>query len=110
MEIKIRKFQMPRCRGFVKKLSCFIVFAAVFAAYPARSQRKSPIINLPSDSLTISSGRPVMMTDRPAARFLDQATWGPTPNSIVQLQRMDIPSWLDWQFSLNLSDIPDQPI
>ena len=29
-----------------------------------------------------------------AARFLDQATWGPTPASIAQLQQMGIPNWL----------------
>lgn len=45
-----------------------------------------------------------------AASFLDQATWGPTPASIAQLQQMGISSWLNAQFALNTSDIPDQPI
>ena len=45
-----------------------------------------------------------------AARFLDQATWGPTPASIAQLQQMGITNWLNAQFALNTSDIPDQPI
>jgi uncharacterized protein (DUF1800 family) len=45
-----------------------------------------------------------------AARFLDQATWGPTPVSIAQLQQMGIPNWLKAQFALNTSDLPDQPI
>ena len=50
------------------------------------------------------------LTARAAARFLDQATWGPTPASISQLQQMGIASWLAAQFALNTSDLPDQPI
>lgn len=45
-----------------------------------------------------------------ATRFLDQATWGPTPASSAQLQSMGITAWLNAQFALNTSDIPDQPI
>jgi uncharacterized protein (DUF1800 family) len=49
------------------------------------------------------------MTAGAAARFLDQATWGPTPASIAQLQQMGISNWLNAQFALNTSNIPDQP-
>jgi uncharacterized protein (DUF1800 family) len=45
-----------------------------------------------------------------AARFLDQATWGPTPASIAALQQMGMGNWLNAQFALNTSDIPDQPL
>jgi uncharacterized protein (DUF1800 family) len=51
-----------------------------------------------------------VMTDRAAARFLDQATFGPTPASIAQLQQVGIANWLNAQFSLNTSDLPDQPL
>jgi uncharacterized protein (DUF1800 family) len=47
---------------------------------------------------------------RMAARILDQATWGPTPAAIEQLQTMGFDAWLAQQFSLNTSDLPDQPI
>lgn len=50
------------------------------------------------------------LSDHAAARFLDQATWGPTPASIAQLQQMGIANWLSAQFALNTSDLPDQPI
>ena len=50
------------------------------------------------------------MTAGAAARFLDQATWGPTPASIAQLQQVGISNWLAAQFALNTSNIPDQPI
>jgi uncharacterized protein (DUF1800 family) len=56
-----------------------------------------------------AGGGEILMTDRAAARFLDQATWGPTPSSILQLQQMGVNNWLAWQFSLNTSDLPDQP-
>jgi uncharacterized protein (DUF1800 family) len=50
------------------------------------------------------------MTARAAARFLDQATWGPTAASIAELQQEGIPAWLDEQFAMNVSTLPDQPI
>ncbi|HEX4136554.1 MAG TPA: DUF1800 domain-containing protein [Bryobacteraceae bacterium] len=53
---------------------------------------------------------PSVNTDRAAARFLDQATWGPTPASVAQLQAMSVTDWLNAQFALNTSDLPDQPI
>jgi uncharacterized protein (DUF1800 family) len=45
-----------------------------------------------------------------AARLLDQATFGPTSASIAQFQEMGMNAWLNAQFALNTSDIPDQPI
>ena len=35
-----------------------------------------------------------------AARLLDQATFGPTPASILQLQQMGTNAWLNTQFAL----------
>ncbi|MDR3703787.1 MAG: DUF1800 domain-containing protein [Candidatus Sulfopaludibacter sp.] len=51
-----------------------------------------------------------VMSDQAAARFLDQATWGPTPASIAQLQQTGVIAWLNAQFALNTSDLPDQPL
>ena len=56
------------------------------------------------------TANPTTMTDRAAARFLDQATWGPTPASIASLEQMGITGWLDSQFSAPVSDLPDQAI
>jgi uncharacterized protein (DUF1800 family) len=50
------------------------------------------------------------MTASAAARFLDQATWGPTPATIAELQQMGITNWLNAQFALKTSDLPSQPI
>jgi uncharacterized protein (DUF1800 family) len=51
-----------------------------------------------------------VISDRAAARFLDQATWGPTPASIAQLQQTGFETWLNSQFALSTSDLPGQPI
>ncbi len=51
-----------------------------------------------------------LMSDRAAARFLDQATWGPTAASIADLQQSGIRRWLRSQFLTNTSDLPDQPL
>jgi uncharacterized protein (DUF1800 family) len=50
------------------------------------------------------------MTDRAAARFLDQATWGPTSAGISELESEGIANWLTEQFEATPSDLPDQPI
>ena len=47
---------------------------------------------------------------RAVERFLDQATWGPTPASVAEVQNTGIANWLAAQFVLRSSDLPDQPI
>ncbi len=49
-------------------------------------------------------------SERAAARFLDQATWGPTPASVTQLETTTIADWLKEQFALKITDLPKQPI
>jgi uncharacterized protein (DUF1800 family) len=51
-----------------------------------------------------------LISDRAAARLLDQATWGPTPATIQQLQNLGSNAWLQAQFSAPVSDLPDQPV
>ncbi len=75
------------------KLSFTLAVAAASIAGPALCQTATEVL-----------------TARAAARFLDQATWGPTPASIAQLQQMGIANWLTAQFAANTSDLPDQPI
>jgi uncharacterized protein (DUF1800 family) len=58
----------------------------------------------------VAQGFGQVLTDRAGARFLDQATWGPTPASIAEVQQVGIADWLTAQFALNTSDLPDQPI
>jgi uncharacterized protein (DUF1800 family) len=51
-----------------------------------------------------------LISEVAAARLLDQAAWGPTPAAIQQVQQLGITGWLNAQFALNTSDLPDQPI
>ena len=64
----------------------------------------------PAMAVAQTSNPALAMSDHAAARFLDQATWGPTPASIASLQRTGIENWLTAQFAAKPSDIPDQPI
>jgi uncharacterized protein (DUF1800 family) len=80
----------------MKKLQYLLVTATgLLATHPVFSQATTPT---------------PLMTDIAAARLLDQATWGPTEPAIIQLQEMGINAWLNSQFSLNTSDLPDQAI
>jgi uncharacterized protein (DUF1800 family) len=71
---------------------CFYIAVLVSGFIPAFSQSTTPQIS-----------------DVAAARLLDQAAWGPTPAAIQQAQQMGITGWLNAQFALNTSDLPDQP-
>jgi len=61
-------------------------------------------------ALSQTTTAPAKVTDRAAARLLDQAAWGPTPAAIAQVESLGITDWLQSQFSLNTSDLPDQAI
>jgi uncharacterized protein (DUF1800 family) len=51
-----------------------------------------------------------VLDDHTAGRFLDQATWGPTPVGIQHLQQIGITEWLNRQFLMQPSDLLDQPL
>ncbi len=56
------------------------------------------------------SGSASSLSDRAAARLLDQAAWGPTPADIQQVQQLGISGWLNQQFRTPPSYLPSQPI
>src|SRR5271168_1215164 len=61
-------------------------------------------------SLGLMGAADAQISDRAAARFLDQTTWGATPASIAQVEKQGFSAWLQAQFALNTSDLPDQPL
>lgn len=75
----------------MKKFICCGIFTAFIPAF--------------SQSTT-----PPQISAQAAARLLDQAAWGPTPAAIQQVQQLGIAGWLNAQFALNTSDLPDQAI
>ncbi|MFN7932314.1 MAG: DUF1800 family protein [Bryobacteraceae bacterium] len=47
------------------------------------------------------------MTPSAAARFLQRASWGPSPESIADLQTKGITTWLNEQRNAPISDLPE---
>ncbi|MBL8174917.1 MAG: DUF1800 family protein [Bryobacterales bacterium] len=47
------------------------------------------------------------ITPEVAARFLQRASWGPSPQSIVQLQQKGITTWLNEQRTAAISPLPE---
>ena len=79
--------------------------AAAFWLLPAFAQSTAS-----SEAVNEHATSAEVMGDRAAARFLDQASWGPTAASIADLQQSGIRRWLRSQFLINTSDLPDQPL
>lgn len=48
-----------------------------------------------------------LMTANQAAKFLNRASWGPTPDSIAELQGMTTTAWFNQQLSAPISPLPD---
>ncbi len=48
-----------------------------------------------------------VLSARAAGRFLEQATWGPTSESVIELRTMGFEKWLGAQFAAPLSDYPE---
>lgn len=61
-------------------------------------------------ALAHAEAPPPGMPPRTALRILEQATWGPTPASLTQLQTAGFNNWFTKQVSAPLSPIPDQPL
>ena len=49
--------------------------------------------------VNLSSVTPTSVSAYAAARFLEQASWGPTPQAIEEVQRLGIEGWLDRQLA-----------
>jgi len=73
--------------------SCALLLAGIVYAAPVYGQTPAQAV-----------------TARAAARFLDQATWGPTPASIAELQKAGFTNWLIAQYAMNTSNLPNQAI
>ncbi|HWF47001.1 MAG TPA: DUF1800 family protein [Bryobacteraceae bacterium] len=78
----------------MKSFCASTILLACLFAYPAVS--------------TAQGGAPILASG-PAARILEQASWGPTQASIAELQAEGLPNWLNQQFNATPSTIPDLP-
>ena len=61
---------------------------------------------LPADGqVTLVTATPASVNAYAAARFLEQASWGPTPASVAEVQRLGIEGWIDQQLAMKASDL-----
>lgn len=57
-------------------------------------------------NVTLTLPPPIPTTSLTAARFLEQATFGPSPSSLAAIQQLGIELWLDQQFAHPTNAIP----
>ena len=55
--------------------------------------------------VSLTSATPTNVNAYAAARFLEQASWGPTPASVAAVQRLGIEGWIDQQLAMKASDL-----
>lgn len=53
--------------------------------------------------VSVVTAAPTNLNAYAAARFLDQASWGPTPSSVAEVQSLGIEAWIDKQLALRAS-------
>jgi uncharacterized protein (DUF1800 family) len=53
--------------------------------------------------VSVVTAAPTNLNAYAAARFLDQASWGPTPSSVAEVQSLGIEAWIDKQLGLRAS-------
>jgi uncharacterized protein (DUF1800 family) len=59
---------------------------------------------VPADGqVTVVTAKPSSVNAYAAARFLEQASWGPTPAAVAEVQRLGIEGWIDQQLGLRAS-------
>src|ERR1700685_4617317 len=50
------------------------------------------------------------ITLQAAFRFLQQASWGPTPATVARVQKVGFKNYIEEQFAAPLSPLPDAPL
>lgn len=50
------------------------------------------------------------VSERAAARFLEQASWGPSPESVLRVQQIGFERYIEEQFNAPISDYPEPPL
>ena len=56
-----------------------------------------------SGQVAVGTPSPTNVSAYAAARFLEQASWGPTPQSVQDVQRLGMSGWIDQQFKMPAS-------
>lgn len=51
-----------------------------------------------------------VVSERAAIRFLEQASWGPTPESVLRVQQIGFEKYIEEQIEAVMSDYPEPPL
>ena len=67
------------------------------------------MVAAPLAAATVTATTP-KVTANAAARFLEQASWGPTPAAVAEVQNLGFDAWIAAQFAVPPSAIPDATV
>jgi len=82
-------------------LPAMLLMACGGAGLPESTAKASFV---PADGqVSVVTATPTNMNSYAAARFLEQATWGPTPASVLEVQKLGFEAWIDRQLGLRAS-------
>lgn len=83
-----------------------VIFSAILLTACGGSSNDAPTKAsfVPADGqVSVVTAKPTSVNAYAAARFLEQASWGPTPASVAEVQRLGIEAWIDQQLGLRAS-------
>ena len=88
------------------KLTALCIGLSLWLVGCGGRDRGNKVSFLPADGqVTLVTATPTSVNAYAAARFLEQASWGPTPASVVEVQRLGMEGWLDQQLAMKSSDL-----
>ena len=88
------------------KLTALCIGLSLWLVGCGGEDKGSKVSFLPADGqVTLVTATPTSVNAYAAARFLEQASWGPTPASVVEVQRLGMEGWLDQQLAMKSSDL-----
>jgi uncharacterized protein (DUF1800 family) len=89
----------------LKNLGAVVITIAMLAACGGASNDPATKASfVPADGqVSVVTAKPTSVNAYAAARFLEQATWGPTPAAVAEVQRLGMEAWIDQQLGLRAS-------
>ena len=89
----------------LKKIGSAILIATLLTACGGSSNDSTTKASfVPADGqVSVVNGKPTSVNAFAAARFLEQASWGATPTTVAEVQRLGIEAWIDQQLGLRAS-------
>lgn len=89
----------------IKNLGAAAIAVAMLTACGGSSNDISTKASfVPADGqVSVVTGKPTSVNAYAAARFLEQASWGPTPAAVAEVQRLGFDAWIEQQLGYRAS-------